>query len=195
VVDINGPKNTYNVSLRSEIKVSEDTLNTPRDVAFNYPIRHFEPNQEEVVGLKHEITEKFTMSLIPTDESLSSESAVWFREGIAMHASGELNQSGYLSNYAKLKSEGEEWFTKRNTPGVNAGHLMGSLFYTTLETDYGMTPEQNRAALGILRDAHKDTNQPITKMMVWDAYSIALNTNLDGLLELFEPGFKLFYSK
>ena len=112
-----------------------------------------------------------------------------------MYTEGELNHPGYLENYNEFKSKGEEWFIERNTPHVNAGHLMGSLFYTVLEIDYGMTPEQNRTALGILRDKYKETNQPITKMMVWDAYSTALNTNLDGILKLFEPGFQLFYSQ
>lgn len=138
-------------------------------------------------GLKHEMSHAVNHSLFPTYHS-------WFDEGMAMYASGELNHPGYLTNYTELKSNGEKWFNGRNTKNVNAGHLIGSSFFKVLEIDYSMTPEQNRAALSLLKEEYTKTGNELAKANIKKAYETALGKSLDPLFDLLKPGVMLLYS-
>lgn len=137
-------------------------------------------------GHKHEMAHAINDTLFPTYHS-------WFDEGMAMYASGELTHPGYLTNYTELKSKGDKWFSERNTPNVNTGHLIGSLFFTALQVEYGMTPEQNRTALDLLKEVYLSGREP-TKDDIKKSFETALNVKLDPLFDLLRPGVMLLYS-
>ena len=137
-------------------------------------------------GMRHSIGHAINDNLFPTYHS-------WFDEGLAMYASGELTHPGYLSNYTELKSKGEEWFIERNTPNVNPGHLIGSLYFTALGVEHDMTSEQNREAISLLSQKYLEKEIELPKTDIKEAYETALGVNLDPLFDLLRPGVMLLY--
>lgn len=181
-----GPrKQTYSVEFEENLVGGVERALTIDDSGLGYPTSHFDKGVEA-----HEISHRFLRKFFPTYHS-------WFDEGLAIYASGELSHPGYLSNHTEAKTRGVEWFNERNTPHVNPGHLLGSLYFTALGVDYGLTIEKNRTALEILVDTYKATGTQPTRWVIQAAYEDALGLparGLDPLFDLMAPGVKILYS-
>ena len=134
-------------------------------------------------GMRHEIAHAINETLFPTYHS-------WFDEGLAIYSEG--HNFGERRGYKELKEDINNW--EKAIGAISPGHPIGSMFFSGLFEDYGLTPENNREALSLLSLRYLETGRELSKTDIKSAYETALGVSLDPLFNLLTPGVKILYN-
>tara|TARA_B100000315_G_scaffold252495_1_gene289432 strand:+ start:956 stop:1891 length:936 start_codon:yes stop_codon:yes gene_type:complete len=155
-------------------------------------------------GMRHSIGHAINDNLFPTYH-------MWFDEGLAMYASGEVETAKTESVGLKepddslklykwdeainlLTSNPDEFWGRISFSG-NPNHMIGQTLYMLLDYYEGLTLENNRTALEMLADTYAITGTQPTKALIQEAYGKALRKNLDHVFgSWLKPGVMKLYT-